>query len=234
MKQSNLIIILLTLLLVIINIYVLYNYELPEIRWTRILSTFLLFILVIVFSGWRKGLLMAAFGLYLFSSFLSLYNEILLVRKINLGVVIIIYLCLFFHVLPFLRKLKTDLFQKIIFGLIITVNILMLFILGDLDSNRVQDITHLALLVLRGISIIALMIMAFSLANRYTNEYSFFFLLAVLGLVFSDIFAFISFYLREGIFVYADRFFYILGLASLARYTILYRNENGYKTDELF
>lgn len=234
MKQSNLVIVVLTVLLIAINIYVLYNYELTEIRWTRILSTFLLLTLIFVFSGFRKDLLMAAYGLYLLSSFLSLYNEIPIVRKINLGVVIIIYMCLFLHVLPFLRKIKTDLFQKVIFGLIITVNIIMFFILGDLDSKRVQDISHLALLVLRGISMIALMVMAFSLANRYTNEYSFYFVLAALALVLSDIFAFITFYLGEEIFVYADRSFYIIGLASLARYTILFRHENGYKTDELF
>ena len=77
------------------------------------------------------------------------------------------------------------------------------------------------------------MIMAFSLATRYSNEYSFYFLLAVLGLVLSDIFAFISFYLREGAFIYADRVFYLLGLASLAHYTILYRKESGYRPDEL-
>lgn len=233
MKQSSFIIIFLTLLLIVINLYVLYNYGLPERRWMRISSTFLLFIPVIYFAGFKKLLLITSFILYLISSFLSLHNEIPTVRKINLGMVIIIYLLLFLHVLPYLRKLKTDLFQKIIFGIIITVNVLLLFIIGDLDSDMVQDFTHLALLILRGISIIALMVMAFSLATRYTNQYSFYFLLAVLGLVLSDIFAFISFYLGEKTFIYADRFFYILGLAILARYTILYCNENGYKPDEL-
>lgn len=234
MKQSTLLIIFLTLLLIVLNIFVLYNFELSERRLIRIISTGLMFFLVIYFTGFKRDLLMASFGLYLISSFLSLYNEIPFVRKINLGIVIIIYLLLFLHVLPFLRNLKTDLFQKIIFVVIITVNVLLLFVISDLESDRVQDFTHLALLILRGISIITLMVMAFSLATRYSNEFSFYFLLAVLGLVFSDIFAFISFYLNEGTFIYADRFFYILGLASLARYSILYYNENGYKADELF
>lgn len=232
MKQPAYIIIFLCLILAVINIYVLYTYDLPVRRWARIISTALLLIPVIYFTGFKRDLLLGSFVLYLLAGFLSLQNEILLVRKINLGVVIIIYLLLFLHVLPFLRKLKTDLFQKVVVILIITINILMLFILNDLDET-IQDITHLLLLILRGISIIALMIMAFSLATRYSNEYSFYFLLAVLGLVLSDIFAFISFYLREGAFIYADRVFYVLGLASLAHYTILYRKESGYRPDEL-
>lgn len=232
MKQSRFIIIFFTLLLVIINLYILYDYSLFERRWAKIFSTITFLAIVIYYTGFKKNLLFAAFGLYLLAAFLSLQNEILWVRKINLAMVIIIYLLLFLHVLPFLRRIKTDLFQKVIFILIITVNVLMLFLISDM-GDKVQDITHLALLIIRGISIIALMVMAFSLTMRYSNEISFYFLMAALGLAFSDIFGFISFYLREGAFVFAERIFYILGLASLANYAILFRHENAYKTDEL-
>lgn len=175
----------------------------------------------------------AAFVLILISAFLALHNEVLLIRKINLSVVIIAYLTLILHVLPLVKNLKTDYLQKGIFMVILAMNLVMLSTLLDMEGDRIEDFNQLLLLFLRGFTIIGLGVLAFSYSNRYSNAGSTYFLLAVLGIVFSDIFAFITFYLGVSEFVYADRLFYLLGLGFLARYATIYRKEDLSKVGEL-
>lgn len=204
-----------------------------ESRWIRIISCALLFIYVIFISGLKRNLLTAAFVLFLLSALLALQNEVLLVRKINLSVVIIAYLMLILHVLPLVKNLKSDYLQKGVFMVILVLNLVMLHTLTDMEGDKIEDFNQLLLLFLRGVTIIALGVLAFSYSNRYSNAGSTYFLLAVLGIVFSDIFAFITFYLEVYEFVYADRLFYLLGLSFLARYATIYRKEDLSKVGEL-
>ncbi len=233
MKYPDKVLLVLGLILIIGNFYVIDQYALREVRWARIVSCALLFSFFVIISKLKRNLLTVTFALFLISALLSLQNEVLLIRKLNLGVVITAYLLLILHVLPMVKNLKTDLFQKMTFILIVGVNLYMLYSLADMKGGKIQDYTQLVLLFLRGISIIGVGIMAFSYCNRYSNTGSIYFLLAVLGLVLSDIFAFVSFYLEIWNFVFVDRFFYIIGIACLARYATLYRKEDLQATGEL-
>ncbi len=199
----------------------------------RIISCTLLFSYVIFFSGLKKDLLTAAFLLFLLSALLALQNEVLLIRKINLSVVITAYLLLVLHVMPFLKNLRTDHLQKGIFIVILGLNLVMLSTLTDMEGGKIQDFFQLLLLFLRGLTIIGLVVLAFSYCNRYSTNCSTYFLLAVLGMVFSDIFAFITFYLEVNDFIYADRLFYLIGLSFLAGYATMCKNENISKVEEL-
>lgn len=167
------------------------------------------------------------------SALLALQNEVLLIRKINLSVVIIAYLLLILHLLPLLKNLKTDRLQKGIFLVILVLNLFMLYTLADMEGGKIQDFSQLLMLFLRGLTIIGLGVLAFSYSNRYSNTSSIFFFLAVLGFVLSDIFAFITFYLEVREFTYADRFCYIMGLSFLAKYMTVYSREDLYKAGEL-
>lgn len=221
------------MILVIVNFYVTYTFGLLETRWIRIISCTLLFSYVIFYSGFKWNLLSAAFILFLLSALLALQNEVLLIRKINLSVVIIAYLLLILHVLPLLKNLKTDHLQKGIFLVILGLNLFMLYTLADMEGGKIQDLTQLLLLSLRGLTIIGLGVLAVSYSNRYSNKDSIYFLMAVLGFIFSDICAFITFYLGVEEFTYADRLFYILGLSFFARYATTYRTERLSKVGEL-
>lgn len=231
--HPNRVLYLIIFLLILGNFYIIGNFELEERRWSRLISCGVLGCYIFYCVGLKRNLLTGAFLLFFLSSLLSLINEVLVIRKINLFVIIVAYLLLILHVLPLVKKLKTDLVQKVIFVVILIINFSLLFILADMQGGTIKDYTQMSLLLVRGLSIIALMILAFSYSNRYSNTYSFYFLLAVLSLVLSDFCAFITYYLGVSEFLYPDRFFYLLGLGILVLYTTVKKEKEPVISEEL-
>ncbi len=226
MKHFNSLLAVILFILVLLNVYTIFTMGIEGGRWSRIISSGILFLFYLKIARYKQKFVLAAFLTLFISSLLSLNNEILIVRKINLGSVILSYIFLLLHVRPFVRRLRAHLLQKLIFLLIAGLNIvIMYFLMYDLVGNSVEDTMQLSLLVLRGLAIILLVVMAFSYTNRYSNRPSMFFLLAVIGLILSDVFAFTSFYLGEKEFIYADRSLYLLGLGALVKYSELMGEE---------
>lgn len=222
MKHLHNLLVIIIFFLVLLNMFTIFNMGIEGGRWARIFSSGILLVFYLQLVGTRQKYVLAAFVTFFLSSLLSLYNDILFIRKLNLGIVIFSYIFLLLHIRPFVRKLKTDLFQKLTFLVLIVLNVvLMFFLLNDLVGKSVEDTVQLSLLVLRGLAIIVLVVMAFSYTNRFSNRPSLFFLLTVIGLIFSDIFAFTSFYLGVAEFAYADRLLYLLGLGALVKYAEL-------------
>lgn len=159
------------------------------------------------------------------SDFLMLNYEDPLFKKITFVLVIIAYIALILYISPYVKNLKTNFFQKVLFVLVLAINTVMLFLLVDMVDGEIDDSAHSALFFLYGFAMISLVIFAFSFNHRYSNESSFFFICAVLGFIFSDISGFISYYLKVDEFYYPDRFFYLLGLLSLVKFANLDKPE---------
>ncbi|MGB8704601.1 MAG: hypothetical protein WCD31_06205 [Gillisia sp.] len=173
----------------------------------------------------KNKFLVIAFCLFLSSDILLFQYEIPIVEKINFILIILAYSALMLHIQPFIKNLKANGYQKMIFFGVLAINLVMLYLLIQMVQAKLDDFWHTVLFYLYGMCMILLVILSFSYSNRYSNRASFYFLCAVLGLVFSDITSFIAYYLEIGEFYYPDRLFYLLGLISLVKFAGLDKNE---------
>ncbi|MCM8569125.1 hypothetical protein NE848_07035 [Gramella jeungdoensis] len=128
---------------------------------------------------------------------------------------------------PELKKLKTNLFQKFIFVMVLGLNLAMLVMLVDMVPERFKYPYLDVLFYIYGMSMIIMVIASISYSNRYSNNTSFFYTAATLCLVFSDITSFIAYYLEFSEFYFPDRVFYIIGIAGLVKFSSLSRSHEA-------
>lgn len=224
MKYQKFVLLALSLVLIAVNFYVLAAFGIQESRWARLVSSLLFFGLFLKLRRDRGTALLAAMGLLSVSDMFLTAYEVPLAQKSYSSVVMIAYLLLILHIGPMIRKLRANLFQKVVFVLVLGINLLMLFFLADMIELRLDEL-QISFLILHGILMIALVVLAFSYTHRYSSKPSFYFMCAVLGLVFSDISGFISYYMQVREFAFPDRGLYILALASLVRFASLEKDE---------
>tara|TARA_B100000953_G_C17881484_1_gene378165 strand:- start:9 stop:497 length:489 start_codon:yes stop_codon:yes gene_type:complete len=120
-------------------------------------------------------------------------------------------------IFPEIKTLKMSIIQKVVFAIVFSLNIAMLYVLVDMIPEK-YDYPHLNFLFyIYGSA-------AISYSNIYSDATAFFFTAGALCLVFSDIMSFIAYYLEFYEFYYPDRFFYILGIISLVKFATFSRN----------
>lgn len=219
--------------LIIINLFIIYNFGIVESRFARFSSIIILFLLFLYLAPKKEKFLTSAFGLFVVSDLLLIEYEIPFIRKLNFILVILAYSFLIIHIAPYVKNLKTTLLQKVIFAGVLAINTLMLYFLVDMVETRIDDIFHSSLFYIYGIAIILLIIYAFSFSHRYSNKASFFFICAAMGFVFSDISGFIAYYMEVGVFYFPDRLFYLLGLLSLVKFSSLEKEDGMLQDPEL-
>ena len=220
-----------TTILLLINFYVIYAYGLEISRWARLISTFVLLLMLLWQNTYSRRML-GVFIFLLISDLGLFYYEEPLANSGTFLMRISAYLLLVFVVVPELKKLQTNLFQKLIFVTVFVLNLAMLYMLvGMVPAGHIYPGLNI-LFYTYGISMITMVIAAISYSNRYSDRISFFFTAATLCLVFSDITSFIAYYLEFEEFYYPDRFFYILGIAGLVKFTSFARNHEAVTTLE--
>lgn len=215
-----------TLGLLLVNCFVIFEFDQDASRWARLLSTGLLFI-VLIWQGGLSAKIMSAFCLFICSDVLLFYYENPIASSVTFLMRISAYLLLAFVVVPELKNLKSSLFQKIIFFIVFILNLGMLIMLVDMVPAKFVYPFLNILFYAYGISMITLVIAAISYSNRYSNTTSFYYTAATLCLVFSDITSFIAYYLEFYEFYYPDRIFYILGVAGLVKFATFARSHEA-------
>jgi hypothetical protein len=212
-----------TVALIIVNLWSMLSLEEIVNRWIlfgTMLSFFFLFI-----SPWyynKRGLLL--FVLLLLSDALLIFYEVPVFNALIFLVRIASYLALVWIVLNKLRNLRTNLFQKVSFAFAVLLNIFLLYSLVEMVPDGDYNYFFDFLFYLYGLSVIICVTAAVSYSNRYANRPSIFFLLAVLGLAFSDLTYFIGFNLSFHEFFFANRIFNILGIGALLHFMNLDRS----------
>jgi len=228
---SKLLLSVITTILLLFNFYVIYAYDLEMSRWARLASTFIFLLMLLRQNSFSKRML-GVFFFLLISDLGLFYYEEPLANSGTFLMRISAYLLLVFVVMPELKKLKTNLFQKLIFVTVFILNLAMLYMLvGMVPADHIYPGLNV-LFYAYGISMITMVIAAISYSNRYSDRTSFFFTAGTLCLVFSDITSFIAYYLEFEEFYYPDRFFYILGIAGLVKFTSFARNHEAVATLE--
>lgn len=225
MKNFKTLLVVIGAILLVTNFYVIYELELLESRWLRIIGTSVLFFIFLIKANRQEPFLIIGFLLLLVSDFLLLKYEIPWVKKLTFVLVIAAYLSLIKHIRPYVRNLEANLFQKGLFVGVLGMNIVMLYLLIGMADSKWDDSWHTFLFYLYGMAMILMVILGFSYSNRYSNKSSFYFLLAVLGFVVADISGFLAYYLNVEEFYYPDRIFYIIGLLCLVKFSRMDKNK---------
>lgn len=214
MKSSKLCLLILVLVLMAVNTWVIFLPELLYYRLMRLIST-LAFLLFLSFQkGYSKKLLLVL-SFLLSSDILFIYYDQPVFQAFTFILRICAYLFIIYLIREEIKNLKTSLFQKIIFLGALSLNLVMLSALQEMIPQAFETWILDALFYIYGFSIILMMIAAVSFSNRFANKASFYFMIAVLSFTFSDITSFIAYYLGFSEFYFADRLFYIVGLAGL-------------------
>ncbi len=209
--------------LVLANMIMISEYDLEMIRWGRLISTFNVF-LILIWKLRSEKVLIASIFLLLISDVLLLNYENTIINSVTFLLRIAAYIILVFVIFPEIKSLKMSVFQKIVFAIVFTLNIGMLYVLVDMVPEK-YDYPYLNFLFyIYGSAMITLVLAAISYSNIYSDATALFFTSGALCLVFSDIMSFIAYYLEFYEFYYPDRFFYILGIISLVKFATFSRN----------
>jgi len=211
------------LVLLVANCYIIFEYDQELSRWARLVSTGI-FLLILLWQKTYSKRMLSVFFLLLISDLLLFYYEHSIVNAATFLTRISAYTLLVFVVVPELKNLKTNIFQKFIFIVVFILNLGMLYMLVDMVPGQFVYPGLNLLFYAYGISMIMMVIAAISYSNRYSDRISFFFTAATLCLVFSDITSFIAYYLEFSEFYFPDRFFYIFGIAGLVKFASFSRS----------
>ncbi|QDO92468.1 hypothetical protein FNB79_00180 [Formosa sediminum] len=115
------------------------------------------------------------------------------------------------------------------FFIVIVFCTIMFYELIDVMFVMFQSLLHRYLYFSSALVILALLIIVGNYNFRYNSVQSTTCMYFTFSLVFSDIFAFITFYLDMDVFYYPTRIFYIIGLATFTAYAVL-----PFQDEELF
>lgn len=234
MKYLKPVLLVTVLVLLLVNFYIISEYGLYVERIARLASSSILFLVYLSSAPKKEKFFTIGFILLIISDILLCNYESPPIKKLRFVGMIFAYLAFLFHIRPYIQNLKTDLGQKMIFVVALSINVVLLYFLIEMAEDKMDDLLHSILFFIFGITLITLVISAFSYSHRYSNKASFFFICGILGLVFSDISGYIAYYLEFEEFYFPDRFFYILGLVSLVKFASEDKNEGKMLDPQLF
>jgi hypothetical protein len=143
------------------------------------------------------------------------------------------YLLLFLHIFRRTRRADMSRFQKNYILIASLFCLVLLLAFGLTFQGEMQGYRHLVFFYFHGFAAIICLISALSFYNNKLNSFAMFYLIATLGLIFSDLTAFPAQYLEARGFYYASRIFYVTGLASLVQFCFLSNQPRIPKAEDL-
>jgi len=232
MKANKHLLQILTVIIIIANLAIMIHYGTGVNRWLRFANICIFFSLFLTpYYYNKKGLLVMTF--FLICDGLLIYYESDLVNALVFIIRGASFLLLARMVVDRVRKLKTNLLQKLIFTLAIALNVFLLYSLIEMVPSATYYSIFDLLFYLYGVAVIICVTIAVSYSNRYADKTSLFFLGAILGLVFSDLTYFIGFYLKFYEFYLADMVFDIIGISLVIQFLLLEKSKEQISDPEL-
>lgn len=208
-----------TILLIIMHFIGLSWFSIEEIRWMRVLTA-AVFLGVYFLQISRQTLLLAgALFSFLIADIFSLSYHLEFSKDGFFFFHGIAFSLLFLFITRRTIQKRWSRFQKnyILITSALCLGILLFF--GLTFRSEIQGIQHLLFFSFHGLALIACLITALSFYERKADSSSLLFLLAALGLIFSDLTAFPAEYLKAEGFYYFSRIFYVTGLAGLTKFS---------------
>lgn len=211
--------IIVSILLLLVSTYSIYNMLLEMSRALRLTTASIFFILFLINRGYKYPKLLFAFTCLVLSDAFMLFYENVLLNKLTSLITILGYIALISHVAK--RVQMKNLNKSIVsfFIILILVNVYKLHNIIYTIEYVLLDQVQETLLYIYGMALICMCTLSVNYNFKDNTKKSMYFLLAAFSFVLSDLFAFTGYYHKIYSVYYIDRLFYILALYFIVRYT---------------
>jgi len=200
-------------------------------RIVRFVSMGLFFLIFLMPRFYKRSALIILIALVI-NDLLLIFFETFIVQNLILFLRLCVYLLIARLVIPYLKRIKVQTIEVVVFVVILIMNLALLYYIKDsINIQENADLISDILLYSYGTAIIFSVSTAFSFYSRYVDKASIFFLMTLISLVMSDLTFYIGFYLDFSEFYYLDRAFNIIALGFLLHFLFLFKNKiagNGY------
>jgi len=210
----------LSLLLLVINIYVIATCSVFERRLVRLISVFSYFLLFMFFKGYKNKAIGIVFVSFLISGFFMLFYEDSLFNKLTSVCSIIGYLVLLRGGLKKVQFKKVNKFVVVFFGILISLNLFFLDQLIHLITYKLQDGLLQIILYLYGVVTILACVFAGNYNFTTNTTKSMYYMYFVFGFVLSDFFAVLAYYFEIKMLYLPEICFYLFAFFFMVRYAI--------------
>ncbi|MEE2771797.1 MAG: hypothetical protein VX712_06230 [Bacteroidota bacterium] len=201
----------------LVNLLAIYMFGEPAGRWFRF-GSMLLFFLIYVFRYFSNPHLFAIFFLFLVCDYMLINYENDSYKLLTFVTRLFAYVLIILLIWPSLRKLKVNLFTGTVAGFALLLNIYLISLMGKSTPENARADYFYPIFYAFGISLLALVAVAISYHNRYGTPASFYLVVSSFGLILSDVFFYIAFYLGFDVFYYLDRVANILAISFLVAF----------------
>lgn len=209
-KTSQNLLLVATTLLLLVNLFVIYQFTLFENRVLRTLGT-LVFLLFIIRLKPKDTILLVAFFLFLVVDIATIFYENIIFNKLASLFKMIGYLGLIFYIFKKVKLVQLKNFLWVFSAVLIALTLyLMQLVLSVAQASFIDGVQNI-LFYCYGFIIILLGSFTAYYHTVSTSSASLFFLFFVFGIVLSDICGFIGYYLGFESYYFLDRIFYLFG-----------------------
>lgn len=210
-----------TVILIIVNIYITTFFSIDERRIARLASISIYVTLFLIFKGFnRSKITFVTLLMFLISDVLGLYFEYPIMAKLVYFVRIMSYMLLFFTIFRKVKFEKVKPYVLIIISTVILLNLYLLFTLVESASKLTNNTSEYSIILLYGIIVVCTMFTATNYNLRYNTWRSTYFFYAVLAFILSDLSWFCAYFLNYSVLFNADIVFFCLGLFCLLNFAI--------------
>lgn len=220
LTKKNLLLIL-TVVMIVVNIFAIYQYDLQAVRLFRSVTSFIFLVTFVILGGFKKKLMFFALLFFFISDlFINRYDQIVYNNLTSVASTLG-YLFIGYYIFPKFKLVSIKKRIVVLFLVIILISAYMFYEVIGLMSASLNNTWHQYLYYLYSLVLLALLILVGNYNFRYNSTQSTYCMFFVFSFVVSDLFAAISYYLGIPMFYYPTRFFYVLGLGLLTAYAVL-------------
>jgi len=213
-------ILILVLVVLGINLFSVYRFDLQIMRMVRSVSTLVFLLVYFLLTNKRDRWITWGLILLTLRDFVHLFFERTWGAELYLILSTLSYILFIIERLPFLKASGFKKSSFLIAGLLSLGNITILYMLSGFVENQMQDTLELPLFYCLGGSLILLVSSAYYYNFTLNSNRSLRFALMVTGFIIADVSACLAYYNDyEGLW-YADRFFYAFSLGCLICFAI--------------
>jgi len=211
----------LALVLVIYNCVGIYSFNLEYTRVIKLISTIVLFVVYLIFKGYKKKNFLFAFICFIMADIFMLQYEELLFEKLTLFMIGLAYLSISIYVYPKIKFLSISKWGLFILLFLIIINLYLYFEILDLINTTSKTIFQGIVMIVFGISVIVMGLFASIYNFKHNSVQSVYFILFVFIFILGMIFNAIAYYGKIEAFFYLNRSFYVIALSTMLLYCVL-------------
>lgn len=216
-KKSLLII---SLLLVAINIYVIFEYSILENRIVRLISVFVYFLLFIYFKGYKNKAILFVFMCFLISDVFKFFYEDTTYNKLTSLFSVFGYLVFFFSGLRRIQLKKVNKLLVVFFVAIIALNFFFLDQLFSFIAYKLHDGLQQIILYFYGVVLIFACVFAAHYNFTANTTKALYYMYFVFGFALSDFFKALAYYFDVNLLYIPGICFNLFAFFILVRYAI--------------